>query len=132
LRSLSLNLLLDAKWNLKVADFGLTKFKDSIKQGQERLISSISWMAPKILAKEDTNVSYKMADVYSFSIMLWEIFMGVSTIRSPTPGPGTCPGRWSCPDGTSPTPSATSRASSRCSKPTRPRLTTRSRSTAAW
>ena len=28
----SLNLLLDSKWNVKVSDFGLTKFRDEIKK----------------------------------------------------------------------------------------------------
>ncbi len=45
----SLNLLLDSKWNVKVSDFGLTKFQDQLKKEnqtpkeQERVRGRGTW-----------------------------------------------------------------------------------------
>jgi serine/threonine protein kinase len=45
----SLNLLLDAKWNVKVSDFGLTKLKvDGRKGGHTDIAGSVHWMAPEV------------------------------------------------------------------------------------
>jgi len=70
----SLNLLLDSKWNLKVADFGLTRFKSSLKaqRKQEALMCSIPWTAPEVLEDQE-NVDYSLADVYSFGVIMWEM-----------------------------------------------------------
>jgi serine/threonine protein kinase len=43
----SLNLLLDNKWNVKVSDFGLTKFKEEVKAG-EAVVGSVHWTAPEV------------------------------------------------------------------------------------
>jgi serine/threonine protein kinase len=71
----SLNLLLDSKWNVKVSDFGLTKFRSEMKKGQgpaDHLQGSIHWTAPEIL-NEALGSDFILADVYSFGIILWEI-----------------------------------------------------------
>jgi serine/threonine protein kinase len=69
----SLNLLLDAKWNLKVSDFGLTRFKGDLKKNAPaQQQGSIHWMAPETLS-EQTGVDYVLADVYAFGIILWEL-----------------------------------------------------------
>jgi len=68
----SLNLLLDNKWNVKVADFGLTKFKSSIRDNETALEGSVPWMAPEILADEH-GIDYTLGDVYAFGVVLWEI-----------------------------------------------------------
>jgi serine/threonine protein kinase/2',3'-cyclic-nucleotide 2'-phosphodiesterase (5'-nucleotidase family) len=79
----SLNLLLDEKWNVKVSDFGLTKFKDHIKR-DDALQGSIHWTAPEVLGQQQ-DVDYALADVYSFGIILWELltredpYSGMST-----------------------------------------------------
>jgi serine/threonine protein kinase len=69
----SLNLLLDAKWNVKVSDFGLTKFKEDIsKGGVNDIAGSVHWTAPEVL-NESGDVDFILADVYSFGIILWEL-----------------------------------------------------------
>jgi len=68
----SLNLLLDIKWNVKVSDFGLTKFKEDLKQGSVKMVGSVHWMAPEIIM-ESPDADCFMADVYSFGIVLWEL-----------------------------------------------------------
>ncbi|AVL94173.1 putative serine/threonine protein kinase receptor [Megavirus vitis] len=71
----SLNLLLDAKWNVKVSDFGLTKFKSDLESRNRtvaKFAGSIQWSAPEIL-NELTDIDYVLADVYSFGIILWEL-----------------------------------------------------------
>jgi serine/threonine protein kinase len=65
----SLNLLLDNKWNVKVSDFGLTKFRDDLKKGAPgcpgQIQGSVQWMAPEVL-NETLDVDYILADVYAF------------------------------------------------------------------
>jgi class 3 adenylate cyclase len=68
----SLNLLLDHKWNVKVSDFGLTRFTaDMVKNGKD-VAGSIHWTAPEVL-NELPDVDLILADVYSFGIILWEL-----------------------------------------------------------
>jgi hypothetical protein len=62
----SLNLLLDSKWNVKVSDFGLTKFKEEVKRnGNSDAAGSIHWTAPEVL-NDSIGLDYVLADVYSF------------------------------------------------------------------
>lgn len=66
----SLNLLLDSKWNVKVSDFGLTRFKETVKKGtDQRVAGSIHWTAPEVLNEVDT-IDYMAADMYSFGMIL--------------------------------------------------------------
>jgi serine/threonine protein kinase len=97
----SLNLLLDAKWNVKVllpsvigpflatsahdmcgcllqvSDFGLTKFKSDMALGggagaDNKGLGTIHWTAPEVL-NETHDIDHVLADVYSFGIILWEL-----------------------------------------------------------
>jgi serine/threonine protein kinase len=62
----SLNLLLDAKWNVKVSDFGLTKFREEVQKATvHEAQGSIHWTAPEVL-NETADLDYTLADVYSF------------------------------------------------------------------
>jgi serine/threonine protein kinase len=72
----SLNLLLDSKWNVKVSDFGLTKFRDDLKKGggpQGQPQGTVHWMAPEVL-NESLDVDLIFADVYAFGILLFPFF----------------------------------------------------------
>ncbi|ELR24201.1 serine/threonine protein kinase [Acanthamoeba castellanii str. Neff] len=74
----SLNLLLDHKWNVKVSDFGLTKFKEDVRQGgkykDNAIVGSLHWTAPEVLNESvSAGQDFLLADVYSFGIILWEL-----------------------------------------------------------
>jgi serine/threonine protein kinase len=65
----SLNLLVDSDWNVKVSDFGLSRFKvSSLMTGQ---CGTYQWMAPEVVRGHNYT---EKADVYSFGINLWEIY----------------------------------------------------------
>ncbi len=68
----SLNLLIDDTWTLKVADFGLSRFRAStdsvLMTGQ---CGTFQWMAPEVISSQ---IYSEKADVYSFGINLWEIY----------------------------------------------------------
>eukprot|EP01087_Luapelamoeba_hula_P003949 TRINITY_DN138_c0_g2_i1.p1 TRINITY_DN138_c0_g2~~TRINITY_DN138_c0_g2_i1.p1 ORF type:complete len:1696 (-),score=223.93 TRINITY_DN138_c0_g2_i1:132-5219(-) len=65
------NILLDDKWNAKISDFGLTKFKQESGSDIDKLAGSLFWTAPEVLGEE---CPYSEAgDVYSFGIILWEL-----------------------------------------------------------
>ena len=65
----SLNLLVDQDWNVKVSDFGLSRFKvSSLMTGQ---CGTYQWMAPEVVRGHNYT---EKADVYSFGINLWEIY----------------------------------------------------------
>eukprot|EP01087_Luapelamoeba_hula_P007745 TRINITY_DN1900_c1_g1_i1.p1 TRINITY_DN1900_c1_g1~~TRINITY_DN1900_c1_g1_i1.p1 ORF type:complete len:1690 (-),score=189.26 TRINITY_DN1900_c1_g1_i1:61-5130(-) len=65
------NILLDEKWNAKISDFGLTKFKQESGSDYDRFAGSLLWTAPEVLSEEQPFA--EPADVYSFGIILWEL-----------------------------------------------------------
>ncbi|KAF0684213.1 Aste57867_23799 [Aphanomyces stellatus] len=76
------NLLLDSTWRCKVADFGLSSFKEG-KPSPEAL-GSVPWMAPEVF--QDGTVTEK-ADVYAMGIILFECLAKAAPYSDiPTPG----------------------------------------------
>jgi len=63
------NLLVDRLWNVKVADFGLSRVMGDV-DGTMTACGTPSWAAPEVLRRD--HYSFK-ADIYSFGICLWEM-----------------------------------------------------------
>merc|ERR1711916_36494 len=66
----SLNVLLDAAWNAKICDFGLSKLKFTSVQSNRSPVGTAQWMAPETA---QSPVYGLPADVYSFGVVLWEL-----------------------------------------------------------
>jgi hypothetical protein len=73
------NLLVDNNWNVKVADFGLSRWKHSTFLSSKSTAGTPEWMAPEVLRNENSN---EKCDVYSFGVILWEL----ATLRLPWSG----------------------------------------------
>jgi len=72
------NVLLDEHLVAKIADFGLSKIKFQ-NETVSHTFGAVAYMAPEILSsKSEYNTK---ADVYSFGIILWELYTGLD----PTP-----------------------------------------------
>ncbi|MED6120786.1 Serine/threonine-protein kinase edr1 [Stylosanthes scabra] len=70
------NLLVDKNWNVKVADFGLSRLKHNTFLSSKSTGGTPEWMAPEVLRNERSN---EKCDVYSFGVILWEL----ATLRLP-------------------------------------------------
>merc|ERR1712029_368762 len=68
----STNFLISQDWTCKVADFGVSTVKPAITRTMT-CIGTPVYMAPEVLAKDKSS---EKADVYSFGIVLAEIFTG--------------------------------------------------------
>lgn len=68
------NFLVTENWNIKITDFGLSQASTqgmSLRDGKEGARGTPLWMAPEVLEGKEFSTS---ADVYSFGIVLWEIY----------------------------------------------------------
>ncbi|OMO79446.1 hypothetical protein CCACVL1_13675 [Corchorus capsularis] len=64
------NLLVDKNWNVKVGDFGLSRFKNGTFLTTKSGRGTPQWMAPEVLRNEPSN---EKSDVFSFGVILWEL-----------------------------------------------------------
>lgn len=68
------NILVDQSLNAKIADFGLSRvIGDDLEAEQSKLtaFTTPAWTAPEVIRMEHYT---EKVDVYSFGIILWEIF----------------------------------------------------------
>ncbi|CAK9186585.1 unnamed protein product [Ilex paraguariensis] len=75
------NLLVDKNWNVKVCDFGLSRFKANTFISSKSVAGTPEWMAPEFLRGEPSN---EKSDVYSYGVVLWELV----TLQQPWSGLG--------------------------------------------
>ncbi|KAI3774782.1 hypothetical protein L1987_49344 [Smallanthus sonchifolius] len=74
----SSNILLDKKWNAKVADFGLAKLLESEKSYvTTRVMGTFGYVSPDYAS---TGMLNEGSDVYSFGVLLMEIITGRSPV----------------------------------------------------
>eukprot|EP00243_Klebsormidium_subtile_P005559 TRINITY_DN2239_c0_g1_i1.p2 TRINITY_DN2239_c0_g1~~TRINITY_DN2239_c0_g1_i1.p2 ORF type:complete len:183 (-),score=60.74 TRINITY_DN2239_c0_g1_i1:396-920(-) len=66
----SANLLIDPSYRVKVADFGLARQEAADPGDMTCETGTIRWMAPEVI---DHRPYTRKVDVYSFSIVAWEI-----------------------------------------------------------
>ncbi|XWS61823.1 hypothetical protein CRYUN_Cryun07bG0158300 [Craigia yunnanensis] len=66
----SSNLLVDRNWNVKVGDFGLSRWKNGTFLTTKSGRGTPQWMAPEVLRNEPSN---EKCDVFSFGVILWEL-----------------------------------------------------------
>ncbi|CAM8980803.1 unnamed protein product [Rhodiola kirilowii] len=64
------NLLVDKKFTVKVADFGLSRLKTNTYISSKTAAGTPEWMAPEVLRDEPSN---EKSDVFSFGVILWEL-----------------------------------------------------------
>jgi len=71
------NILVDDKWRVKIADFGLARVRQTTQvSAKSDFHGTPEWMAPEMLRAENYD---ERADVYSFGVVLWELL----TARTP-------------------------------------------------
>ena len=65
------NILVDDKWRVKIADFGLrARAATRDVSGRSGFHGTPEWMAPEMLRAEDYD---EKADSYSYGVVLWEL-----------------------------------------------------------
>src|SRR5690348_3772829 len=72
------NCVIDSRWLLKVTNFGLNKFREILflNRSECQEITDLLWFAPELLRlNQPFGYSSKMADVYSFGIILQEVLL---------------------------------------------------------
>ncbi|KAM3185782.1 hypothetical protein ACTXT7_005686 [Hymenolepis weldensis] len=75
------NIFLDRNNDIKIGDFGLSRpFESQYSSG----LIAVRWMAPEVLANE--NKFTNKADVWSFGVVVWEIYSFGSLPYSDVPG----------------------------------------------
>jgi len=80
----SQNILLDSHCQVKIADFGISKYCPATLQTKTNTIGTVYYAAPELLSNDDYKSS---VDVYSFGVIFWEI----CTQKAPYESEGLAP-----------------------------------------
>eukprot|EP01083_Nonionella_stella_P149837 476479_1 len=64
------NLMVDDKFRIKIADFGMSRFNRSLENQSDATYGPLKWMAPESLSDRKFSTS---SDIWSFGIVLWEL-----------------------------------------------------------
>ncbi len=67
------NLLLGDNLNVKICDFGLSRFRMATKLSAGSKLGTPEWTAPEVLQSSRNS---EAGDVYSYGVVLWELFTG--------------------------------------------------------
>jgi serine/threonine protein kinase len=68
------NVLIDCDGRAKVADFGLSSYNQHSMSKVTAVVGTYAWTAPEVIMGNET--MGLSADVYSFGVILWELFTG--------------------------------------------------------
>ena len=69
------NVLLSKDNTAKICDFGTAK-RAQQTTAMSQVTGTFAWMAPELLQNPDAKVLSKSCDVYSYGILLWELYTG--------------------------------------------------------
>eukprot|EP01116_Phalansterium_solitarium_P003345 TRINITY_DN14166_c0_g1_i1.p1 TRINITY_DN14166_c0_g1~~TRINITY_DN14166_c0_g1_i1.p1 ORF type:complete len:596 (+),score=240.19 TRINITY_DN14166_c0_g1_i1:408-2195(+) len=69
------NVLIDRRWRCVCADFGISRIKPLVTQSMTTLVGTPAYMAPEVIS---SNKYSEAADVYSFGVLLGELYSGMT------------------------------------------------------
>jgi len=77
------NVLIDDSWSAKVSDFGLSRYKDDVyNYGKASTPFDVTICPAEVLEK---NHITEKADVYSFALIMWEMYTRVRPFKNQNP-----------------------------------------------